>query len=549
VLCLTALQRAVERRYASAEALARDVDHFLASEPLEARPDALGYRLGKFVRRHRGAVATAALMGSLLVGSAAYFTLRLTRARDAAVAEAVRTQRIQTFMTTLFQGGEEEYGPAQDLRVTTLVERGAKAARALDAEPEVQADLYATLGGIYQNLGEFDRADGLLGAALERRRFLRGPADPSVGESLLALGWLRAEQARFDEAERLIRQGHDLLERVLPADHPRLALAKTQLGTALVSLERYAEAIPLLERAVQLLARPGPPTWELSAATTMLANAHFYASNYGRAEALNASALAMDRRLHGDSHPSIADDLINLGTVQFEWGHYADAEPQLREALQIERLHHGAEHPETASAMNSLARSLTPQGKTDEAGSLLREALAIQERAYGHVHPRVAAILVELGQVALRRHDLDVAEARFRDAEGIYRKVHADRHHLIGATLANEAEVELERRRPAQAEALLREALRRYGETLPPEHLKVGVARTRLGRALLRQGRHRAAEEELLAGRAILASRAGPLRWMRDAVDDLAEAYQALGEPARAEAIRAAATAAQAPAR
>ncbi len=548
VLCLTALRRPVERRYASVEALARDVDHFLASEPLEARPDALGYRLGKFVRRHRGAVVTAALTGSLLAGLVAYFTVRLAVARDAAVAEAARAQRIQGFMASLFQGGEEEYGPARDLKVITLVERGAQAARALDTEPEVQADLYATLGGIYQNLGELDRADGLLTAALARRRALRGPADPSVGESLLALGGLREDQARLDEAERLVREGHDLLQRVLPADHPRLALARTQLGSALVSGGRYAEAIPLLERAVQSLTRPGPPTFQLSASTTLLANAHFHSGDYARAEALNTSALAMDRLLHGDRHPSIADGLINLGTVQFELGHYADAERQLREALQIERLHRGAEHPETASAMNSLARALTPQGKTDEAGTLLRKALAIQERAYGHAHPRVAAVLVELGRLAMRRHDLDEAGERFRGAGDIYRKVYADKHYLIGVTLAAEAEVELERGRPAQAEALLRDALRRYGETLAPEHLKVGIARVLLGRALLRQGRHRAAEEELLAGLAVIARQQGPpLRWGRDAVDDLTETYQALGEAARAEPFRAALVASQAP--
>src|SRR6185503_15980888 len=45
VLCLTAMHKDVARRYQSVEALGRDVRNFLGGEPLEARPDAIGYRV------------------------------------------------------------------------------------------------------------------------------------------------------------------------------------------------------------------------------------------------------------------------------------------------------------------------------------------------------------------------------------------------------------------------------------------------------------------------------------------------------------------------
>jgi serine/threonine-protein kinase len=44
VLCLTAMHKEAARRHRSAEALIRDLDHYLKGEPLEARPDTLGYR-------------------------------------------------------------------------------------------------------------------------------------------------------------------------------------------------------------------------------------------------------------------------------------------------------------------------------------------------------------------------------------------------------------------------------------------------------------------------------------------------------------------------
>jgi len=55
VLCLKAMHKDAEQRYQSVEALIRDIDHYLKGEPLEARPDSLRYRAGKFVRRNRRA--------------------------------------------------------------------------------------------------------------------------------------------------------------------------------------------------------------------------------------------------------------------------------------------------------------------------------------------------------------------------------------------------------------------------------------------------------------------------------------------------------------
>src|SRR6202050_2036015 len=201
VLCLTAMHKDPTRRYQSVEALIRDIDHYLKSEPLEARPDTLRYTLDKFVRRNWQAVSAAALVLAIVVGLMIFYTVRLTKARNAALAQAARTQRIQSFMLNLFQGGDPTVGPADDLRVVTLLDRGAQEAHSLDAEPAVQVDLYETLGGIYQKLGKFGPADSLLQSALEKRNSIFGPDSVETAKSLLALGSLRDAQAQYDDAE------------------------------------------------------------------------------------------------------------------------------------------------------------------------------------------------------------------------------------------------------------------------------------------------------------------------------------------------------------
>ena len=76
------------RRYATASELAADIDRFLAGLPVGAHPDALGYRLGKWLGRHRTAAAAALLVAVSLV-AATGFSLR-----QAQIAERER-QRAQ----------------------------------------------------------------------------------------------------------------------------------------------------------------------------------------------------------------------------------------------------------------------------------------------------------------------------------------------------------------------------------------------------------------------------------------------------------------------
>ncbi|MFN7940541.1 MAG: serine/threonine-protein kinase [Thermoanaerobaculia bacterium] len=69
-ICLKALRKEPEERYASAATFADDLRRFLAGEPVAARRGGVSYRLTKWVRRHRVALlaaAGAALAAALVV--------------------------------------------------------------------------------------------------------------------------------------------------------------------------------------------------------------------------------------------------------------------------------------------------------------------------------------------------------------------------------------------------------------------------------------------------------------------------------------------------
>jgi len=540
VLCLTAMHKDPERRYRTVEALIRDVDHFLEGEPLEARPDTMGYRLGKFVRRNSRQVAAAALALAVIIGVVVFYTVRLTNARNAALAQAARTQRIQGFMTSLFEGGDETAGPAESLRVVTLLDRGVQEARTLSGEPAVQAELYQTLGSIYEKLGNLGRADSLLQTALEQRRSLFGAEHPEVARSLVALGLLRSDQADYDQAERLAREGLAMSRRAVPLDLAAVARAATALGVVLENRGSYDQAIQVLTEAARLDSSAGLPQTDLVATLTELANVQFYAGHYAVSDTLNRQVLAIDRQLYGEHHPHVASDLINLGAIQSEGGHYPEAERYYRQALEIYQGWYGKTHYEVASTMTMLGRVLIPQGRLDEASDLLHQALAIRENVFGKVHPSVASTLNELGRVAQQQGRLDEAEADFRRMADIYRAVYHDKHYLIGVALSNLGSVYMDRKDHAQAERFFREAVRRYRETLSEDHLYMGIVRIKLGRSLLRQRRFADGAQESLAGYQIVSRQPDPAaNWLQNARRDLVAEYDSLRQPDQAAKFRA----------
>ena len=89
---LKALEKDRPRRYETANGLARDIQRYLADEVVEARPPSAGYRLRKFVRRHKGQVIAASLVLLALVGGIVGTTLGLFEARRQEV-KATKSQQ------------------------------------------------------------------------------------------------------------------------------------------------------------------------------------------------------------------------------------------------------------------------------------------------------------------------------------------------------------------------------------------------------------------------------------------------------------------------
>jgi serine/threonine-protein kinase len=538
VLCLKALRADPKERYQSVEALLRDINHYLKGEPLEARPATLRYRAGKFIRRNSRPVLAASIAFVTLIGLVAFFTVRLAVARNAALAEAARTQRVLQFMFGLFKGNDDEAGPPEGLRVVTVLDRGVERAQALGHDPEIQSELYRTLGVSYEQLGKYERANQLLDSALQLDRDSRPSNDFSIADDLQAKALLRSDQGSYKEAEALARESLNIIQRQHPSDPVRLAKATTTLGSVLNDGGKYQQASQVLNQAVQLLSKRDPSSAELSDTLSLLGDAELSLGHYEVADSLNRRALIIDRGIYGERHPAVSDDLINLGQLQELWGRYSQAEQYDRQALQMTRDWRGADHPDTARKSVILAQTLSYEGKVDEAEALVLQALPIERRVFGDNSPHVGNAMNMMGKLAQQKGDLSGAEEYFRKAADIYRSTLGD-NYKVAVAISNLGGVYLQRKDYLRAEQYFREAAKDFAEVLPPDNINIGIVKIKLGRALLGERRYQEAEQQSASGYEILVKQTSPTtNFVKGAREDLSAIYTALGQPEKAKAYR-----------
>lgn len=393
LIIATALQREPARRYPTAAAFADDLRRWLDGRPIAARADSPGYRLRKFIRRHRvGVIASVIIVLSLLGGlGTALWQARIARAeaqradieRSKAERELARTERVKDFILTLF--GEQDpisRASAQARTPAALIREGiANLDSSLAAEPELQAKLLKDLGEIQVSLDDREAAPATLKRAWEMHSALSGAESVATAEAMAIYADAMYASGEVAKSEVLLRDALKTLRAAGAGELPRAALAESTL-----------------------------------------ANIELVAGRNAEAEALARHAVEVFRSIYGESHMQVASRLGVLGKVYQEAGRYPDALDSYGQALAIVARSNGEDHVRTAMLRTNIGDVLRVQHKYDEALTQYETALRIERASLAPDHVYIGGTLLRLGDLYRRIGKFEEAERSFAESLAILGK-------------------------------------------------------------------------------------------------------------------------------
>lgn len=493
-IVLKAMRKEPARRYSSVAELAADIGRHLSGLPVTARPDTVGYRFRRIVRRHRLPVAAAAFVALGLVGGLAAYARQARMARaEAASAEVERAkaEQVRAVLEKILSSADPVRGAGRKVTVAEVLDSASSRLTGdLAGQPEVEGSLRGTLGDTYLNLGLLREAER------EYRRAL-ALAGPDSAVERVRLGQVLSDEGRFTEAAAE-------LDRVIAlcgtTARPAMACVEA-LSLKMVVLQNLGhgkEAATVGLGALALLQRSFPG--DQGQLASVLNNLGICYGNQGEireAESFHRRAMAAVLAAHGESHPLTADVTANLAGILDIEGRFAEAEPLYKRAVELQETLRGERHFAFVRTLTSYASLLWLMKRPLEAEPLARRAQALALEALGADHPHAA-----------------YAE------------------NTLGAIL-------LDTGKPAEAEGHIRTALAARRKTLPAGHWLIASARSNLGAALLAQRRFPEAENELSEAYAVLAADRGPHHEKSLlTAGRLADLYAATGHGAEAKRYR-----------
>jgi eukaryotic-like serine/threonine-protein kinase len=423
-IILNALKREPNRRYASAEALAEDLRRYLAGQPIKARPDSVRYRTGKFIGRHRlGLTATTLVILALLVGlGTALWQAKL--ARDQA-DNALRTKEF--VVSLLADASPSRSAQGAELKAVELLQQSV---RRVDAElahtPELQAELRMVMAQALLSMGDLDTATGVGERGVAQLRQLYGSHSIELADGLYALARIRVRTGPIEEAQALIQECLNILDRLLDApDLMRaraqglLASVKNQQGQHLEAMALYSQA---LEGRMALIGENNPG---LAVAYSNLATTALQAERYREAEANYRQAHRLLLQAGGPEHPRMANIHNGLGLALLGLGDFLQAEVETTRALDIGTRKMGPGSETVIASLLNLAEIKRRLGSYEETSAQYLESARLAEQS-GFIMLQGLSLL-RLGQVELARHRYQEALQALQLAEQIKSERFPDR--------------------------------------------------------------------------------------------------------------------------
>jgi eukaryotic-like serine/threonine-protein kinase len=424
-IAMKAIEKDRARRYGTPSELAADVRRYLNHEPVVARPASAGYRVKKYIRRHRFGVAAAAVILVVLTASAILEGVQLQQTRR----ERDRAARITDFMTGMFQVVNPSEARGNTITAREVLDKASEQiGGALSNDPGLQAQLMHTMARTYAGLGLYGRAQALTERALATQRSLLGERSRETLETQSDLAQLIRSRSHLSEAEKLLVPTLDLQRKILGPADPDTLLTMDRLGYVYANEARYSEAEGLFRQTLAVERRVlGPDNSQTLNTLNELAEILTPQGRYAEADKIYSELIAAQRRTLGPDHPATLLSMSHAAENLSEEGRYADAEKMFTDVIAGQRRVLGPEHPQTLRAMTILGVTLMREGRYAEADKLQSQVIEVKRRVLGPAHTSTLQSM-EMEAMCLS------GEGRYSDADKMFLDViqTAEKNNLRG---------------------------------------------------------------------------------------------------------------------
>jgi serine/threonine-protein kinase len=489
-----AVEPSPTNRYGSVAMLREDLARWLDHRPLTLARPGIAYAVGRFVRRHRLAVAAATIAILALIGITAIAVWQArerTLEAERALAQARRATAMQGFLSDVLNQADPNQNGGQPITPLQLIGKGEALVSRFDDQPALQADVLTQLGQLYIGNSDYERAKALLDRALAlserpdmpddvRARVLRGVAEISIGN------------AKYDEGLAYAQRSLALQEADPHADAHAIAATHMHIAQALDGKGDSAQTEKFLRASLaQDRAAIGDDDKSVAEQWILLGWTLGLMTRFDDAQEAFDHGIAAYKKLLGDDGFDVGHAYSEMSLVQSKANRFDEAEKSSREALRIYRAAVGPTHRKTLSAEHGLLALMERRGHIVEALPQ-REALAVRAAGPGLSTPRQMAYHYQwLGY--------DYAQVgRYDEAESALRKslaLGSEGGSAYDRTSDNTARRELGLLRVVtgrydEAESVLREALALALSQQPPDNTTARAIKGSLGDVLRLRGRN-----------------------------------------------------------
>jgi serine/threonine protein kinase/lipopolysaccharide biosynthesis regulator YciM len=417
-VCRKAMALRPGGRYGTARALADDMEHWLADEPVSAYREPWPARLARWGRRHRPLVAAAAALLLTALMGASLFAWQAEQGRRQESKRLAQIEKANDILLSVFRDLDPYEEKEGKLLRARLGERLDRAAELLEGEavgePLAVARLQAVLGETQRNLGFAERAIALQSKARQTFEAQLGSDHPDTLGSMSNLASAYRQDGQLDKAIPLFEQTLEKQKANLGPDHPDTLTTMYNLAIAYWEAGQLDKAVPLHEQTVEKRkANLGPDHPDTLTCMCGLAQAYQAAGQLDKALPLFEQTLEKLKAKLGPDHPDTLGCMHSLAEAYRGAGELDKAVPLYEQAVEKRKAKLGPDHPDTLSSMCGLAVAYFSAGQLDKAVPLQEQTLEKYKAKLGPDHPYTLASMNNLANAYYAAGQLDKAVPLF----------------------------------------------------------------------------------------------------------------------------------------